>query len=230
MSKPKKLPKARIERVCREIAGHMAVLEAQAVQVAAANDFIEPPGTGVRVDWRRSAPALCDQPGACPPRLERDEMPNRTRAVPWPFRFWKHVKFHDAGCWEWTGYRSASGYGKLGYGPDPLSRKYVSLPAHQVTFILFNGPLPSGTQIDHLCRNRACVNPAHLEAVTPRENVRRRIAPPVHHNTAKTHCKRGHEFTPDNTTWSKDGRRRTCRACNSMRCKAWNRERSGVAA
>lgn len=73
------------------------------------------------------------------------------------------------GCWPWHGYIRVDGYGEIGKG-GAHSR---ILLAHRVSFQLTNGPIPPGTEIDHLCRNKACVNPAHLEAVPHRENVRR---------------------------------------------------------
>lgn len=74
----------------------------------------------------------------------------------------------------------------------------------------FVGPIPDGLQIDHLCRVRHCVNPAHLEPVTIAENVRRGAA-------AQTHCKYGHEYTPENTVIHHGGRE--CRTCNRIRSR-----------
>ena len=70
-------------------------------------------------------------------------------------------------CWEWTGYRHASGYGVF-------SLRTGSVKAHRAAYWIFNGPFPLAHQIDHKCRNTSCVNPAHLEPVTDSENQRRR--------------------------------------------------------
>src|SRR5687768_9248591 len=104
-------------------------------------------------------------------------------------------------CWEWPGFRDRDGYGRL-YWPTINTRA-----AHRVAYELFVGPIPEGLQLDHLCRNRACVNPRHLEPVTQAENARRGAI------AQKTHCANGHPFDGDNTYWRSSGHR-TCRACN----------------
>lgn len=108
------------------------------------------------------------------------------------------------GCWVWSGARSRGGYGRI-------SRNYRWVNAHRAFYEHFVGPIPEGLHIDHLCRNRACVNPKHLEPVTPRENTRRSPIARGAVNARKTHCIRGHEFTPENTIVVKRGR--NCRTC-----------------
>lgn len=135
------------------------------------------------------------------------------KRVPARQRFWPKVARAD-GCWEWQGAKQANGYG---YFRDDSRNIY----AHRFAYIDTHGPLPPGTEIDHLCRNRGCVNPAHLEAVTRSENQRRglngTLRPP------QTHCKHGHALTPENTVSTSTGRR-NCRLC-SNRCKRESRHR-----
>lgn len=116
----------------------------------------------------------------------------------------------EHGCWIWLGGVCEDGYGKCG------ARAGQSL-AHRAFYAIIKGPIPAGMEIDHLCKNRLCVNPTHLEAVTHRENIRRGDYRSNHRNGRKTHCLRGHEFTPENIyTYTPRGMktRRKCRACN----------------
>jgi hypothetical protein len=125
--------------------------------------------------------------------------------------FWAKVEVPIAagGCWEWRGSIDENGYGRAWLpGVGKMSR------AHRASWILHRGPIPAGLCIDHLCRNRSCVNPDHLEVVTLGEN-NRRGAGFSGRNAAKTHCKRGHEFTLENTRVDKLGRRR-CRVCDRL--------------
>lgn len=112
----------------------------------------------------------------------------------------------DSGCWEWTGRLHPKGYAYIGTGG---SLRHV----HRVAYELWVGPIPDGLQLDHLCRNRCCFNPAHLEPVTREENLRRGIRRCG--NMLKTHCKRGHPFDAENTILvpGPKGVGRRCRIC-----------------
>lgn len=115
----------------------------------------------------------------------------------------------DTPCWAWGGSRHESGYGVLYMGTGRKDVKYRV--AHRVIWEGFHGPVPKGLELDHLCRNRGCVNPDHLEAVTSRVNNLRGMSPTAQH-ARQTHCKRGHEFTSENTLKHSSGGRR-CKTC-----------------
>lgn len=118
-------------------------------------------------------------------------------------RFIRFAVSSANGCWTWIGYRNRKGYGRF-YNPSgsPL--------AHRIAYELLRGPIPPGRQIDHLCKNRACVNPAHMEAVTLRQNVQRSNAGLPQSERAE--CPQGHEYTAANTYVDRRGSR-SCREC-----------------
>jgi hypothetical protein len=137
--------------------------------------------------------------GSAPP------MKGRT-ITPLAQRFWSKVD-RSNGCWIWRGTRSD------GYGMIRVEGKMRG--AHRVAIYLNTGVWPE-SDVDHLCRNRACVNPAHIEVVTHRENVHRGMGT-AGVNARKTHCIRGHEFTPENTYINPGRPFRACRACRRLR-------------
>lgn len=110
------------------------------------------------------------------------------------------------GCWQWNGSICRDGYGKC-------NRRAGQFLAHRAFYTILVGPIKAGFELDHLCKNRSCVNPAHLEEVTHTENVRRGDYTSNHRNRRKTHCKRGHALTDDNVSVRPSGARR-CTKCS----------------
>lgn len=125
----------------------------------------------------------------------------------------------EAGCWEWAGAKDPRGYGRVGIGP----RKGGTALVHRVVYQQVNGPVEDGLELDHLCRNPSCANPAHLEPVTHRENVRRGEAPGLlaARNASITHCPQGHEYTPENTYIPPGKSGRECRTCRNAATRRW---------
>lgn len=133
-------------------------------------------------------------------------------------RFEKFIDRRASGCWEWLGYINKYGYGSFWYRGRMRG-------AHRSYYEILNGPIAAGMEIDHLCRNTRCVNPAHLEAVTKLENIRRvpesvsakRVAAMNEGQKSKTHCPRWHEYAGNNLrvyVTKSGGERRSCRTCH----------------
>lgn len=126
-------------------------------------------------------------------------------------RFLTHVSPEpNTGCWLWTAAVDRGGYGLFKATP-----KMVRAPKY--SYEMHVGSVPEGLQIDHLCRARSCVNPDHLEPVTPKENTRRS---PIHCGS-RTHCPQGHPLSGDNLYKDPSGKRR-CRKCRSAESKRRN--------
>ena len=125
-------------------------------------------------------------------------------------------------CWRWTGGCSSNGYGSFQL-PRNGTRQQQKVSAHRFSYEHIKGRVPEGLTLDHLCRNRWCVNPAHLEAVTSRVNTLRSDNLAAL-NARKTHCANGHEFSKENTRFRRGGAR-TCRECQRTQHRDRERER-----
>lgn len=141
----------------------------------------------------------------------------------------------EVGCWLWRGSHNKDGY-----------PRHAGTRAHRTSYVLKNGRIPEGLEIDHLCGNRGCLNPDHLEAVTHRENVSRGRLGGVtrKRNISKTHCPSGHEYTKENTyvaprvyQQNKSGRNyafvpnnpsRHCKLCKKIAHKKWREKRKNA--
>ena len=124
---------------------------------------------------------------------------------------WTKFERTPDGCWRWTGTLFPNGYGAAWWAGTRI--------AHRLVYQSLVGPVPDGLQLDHLCRNRACVNPSHLEPVTPAENIRRGVSQPAA-NARKTHCPQGHPLSGANLYVSPDGER-SCRKCRKEAAYRW---------
>lgn len=127
-------------------------------------------------------------------------------------RYWSKVnKASEDECWEWSGARNGKGYGQFG-----LNGKSTS--THRISYTIHHGEIPDGMIICHLCNNPPCVNPRHLYLGTAHDNMRQavnegRLAP-----QRKTHCKNGHEFTPENTIIRNQGNKKGRTSGSTYRC------------
>lgn len=173
----------------------------------------------VRRPHRAQAPASCTEDGCqgahearglCRrhyrKRLDAGTLPPRalTYAEGNEDHFWARVD-RSGDCWQWTGSIAKSGYGNV------RLQTGVNGYAHRVAYELTHGAIPEGLVIDHLCRNRACVNPEHLEAVENGENTRRGAVP---YGRLHTRCKRGHDVTDPANVYTRPSGYKHCRVCS----------------
>lgn len=135
-------------------------------------------------------------------------------------RFAARVRPEANGCLVWTGFLDRDGYGQIGVNGRTTR-------VHRWSYEHHVGPIPDGLVIDHLCRNRACVNPAHLDVVTPYENTHRGLALTAM-NARKTHCKRGHPLSGYNLVAVPGGR--ACRTCRVEATRQWRAKNKKKAA
>jgi hypothetical protein len=123
--------------------------------------------------------------------------------------------YPENGCWVWPWSLDKDGYATNSKAYEVLGTNRV----HRALYILLIGPIPDGLQLDHTCRNKPCINPAHMEPVTNLENKLRSL--PFH--TQVSHCVRGHEFTEENTfifpPESSHAGERLCKECNRIRAR-----------
>lgn len=141
-----------------------------------------------------------------------------------PKRFRIKFEIRDCGyatpCWAWIAGKGGKGYGQF----QEKTKKAVS--AHLYCYRVLVGPVPDGLTLDHLCRNRCCCNPAHVEPVTLGENVLRGVGDPAQ-NARKTHCKHGHPFSGSNLYIEKMTGYRVCRVCHLRLTAAYRLKKKG---
>lgn len=128
------------------------------------------------------------------------------------------VRMTEDGCWPWQGFTDRNGYPRISCR---IGKRVRGVFPYRTLFELQNGPIEDGLEIDHLCRNRNCCRPDHLESVTHYENMSRAVL----YNSTLTKCKRGHPFDSHNTYITPDGRRQ-CRACRADATRRYQRRRS----
>jgi hypothetical protein len=125
-------------------------------------------------------------------------------------RLLEKIVVKENGCWEWQGTKNTDGYGKIYFGP----KKRMAL-AHRVTYLIFRGIIPRRRVTDHLCLNKKCCNPWHLEIVTYAVNIERGPARKLLklYQNSITHCPKGHSYDQKNTIFHSKTGGRMCREC-----------------
>lgn len=125
-------------------------------------------------------------------------------------------------CWLWTGSVVGDGYGEFQY----MGKRYS---AHRLALQLDGRPVPRGMHADHTCRNKLCVNPAHLRVVTPKVNALENSVGVAAINAAKTHCPKGHPLSGANLYLEKKGSR-SCKECHRIATRQWKQKKRGAPA
>lgn len=155
---------------------------------------------------------------------------NRPQLI-WPDHFWSKVDKDGptmdhcpelGPCWMWIGSLDKDRYGKL----SSATKVYKTNRAARIAYIIADGSVPEGLEIDHLCRNRPCVRRSHLEAKTHHGNLLSSPNTLNSRNRAKTHCGKGHLYSDDNTQISPQGFR-NCRTCNREDTREFYRRKNG---
>lgn len=149
-------------------------------------------------------------------------MASKTR-IPLPERLLRHTEENDAGCWIWVKSLDKDGYGKFQIARDGDWKNGVQhVRPHRLAYEVWVGEIPQGDTIDHLCRNRACINPDHLEAVSSYENIMRGDK-----GDLKTHCMYGHPLAGENLyEYEFQGRQwRGCRTCRRKSSREFQRRK-----
>ena len=125
-------------------------------------------------------------------------------------------------CWDWTACKDKDGYGSF-------SVNGKSIRSHKFSYELYNGEIPKGLQLDHLCRNRDCINPIHLEPVTAQENIKRGLSGKINnYNKQKTHCPQGHKYNIQNTYRDLSRNNRHCIICTKTKQKKYQQRREKI--
>jgi hypothetical protein len=143
------------------------------------------------------------------------------QAMPAAERMWQHVEKTD-GCWEWRGSKHPNGYGRI--KTVIVGQPTVNHLVHRLAYESLRGPIPSGLVLDHLCRNRGCVNPAHMEPVSNRENILRSPTCFSAVNARKTHCPKGHPLSGDNLA-PEHLPGRVCKTCRNDRQRMYHQNK-----